>query len=78
MTFVDLLFDEFGAEMAARGLTRQMWLDFVRNVWARDLKEIHISENERKQFIERYLHGLSVELSSWSLNEALKICKMAK
>ena len=48
MTFTDLLFDEFGAEMEARGLTREKWLQFVKNVWVKELKEFHISEKERQ------------------------------
>ena len=48
MTFTDLLFDEFGAEMAARGLTREKWLQFVKNVWVKCSKEITMSNREKQ------------------------------
>ena len=48
MSFVDYLFDVFSNEMAAIGMTKQAWLDFIKNEWVPALKEIHISNIQRR------------------------------
>ena len=78
MSFVDYLFDVFGDEMAAIGMTKQAWLDFIKNEWVPALKEIHISETQRRQLVDQYLQALMKKLSSWTLNAILKTCKLTK
>ena len=78
MTFVDFLLEEFKEEMAAKGLTRENWLEWIKKFWVPQLKKIHISEQQRKNLIDLYINELMDELASWTLNEVLKICKVMK
>ena len=56
MTFMDFLLEQFRVEMAAKGLTREAWLEWLKTKWVPYLKKIHITEQERRSLIDRYTY----------------------
>ena len=60
--------------MAAKGMTREGWLEWLKTKWVPYLKKIHITDQERRSLIDRYIKTLMNELGGWTFNAVIKIC----
>ena len=76
MTFCDLIFDEFEAELRERGLTREGFDQYITSDFLPSIKSLHSEPDDHIKQITRYLRAVLKMAEAWDISECLNAFRL--